>query len=191
MCAVQFPMLQNALFKTVLAIFAAAQTGASQQPAPTQNPGVTQGVAPGVTPTAPAHEFHPVPLPTLSPQVIELVKLEDRFQQDVAKGGGQAFASWFAPDGVTLNNGKPAVQGQRAIAAAANWDPKTYQLEWYVLGAQMGPSGDTGFTWGHYDAHSIGGRGQPVTSSGRYITFWKKVDGMWKVALDASALDSQ
>jgi ketosteroid isomerase-like protein len=91
---------------------------------------------------------------------------------------------------VTLSNGQPAVQGQRAIAGQANWDPKTYQLTWYAEGAQMGPSGDTGFTWGHYEAHGQDGKGQPTSTSGRYITFWKKVNGHWKVALDASANDA-
>ena len=54
----------------------------------------------------------------------------------------------------------------------------------------MGPSGDTGFTWGHYEAHGQDAKGQPKTTSGRYITFWKKVGGHWKVALDASADDA-
>jgi ketosteroid isomerase-like protein len=133
----------------------------------------------------------PLTQPTLSPGVIQLMELEGKFEQDVAKGGGKAFSSWFAEDAVTLNNGKPAVLGHRAIAANAIWDPKTYQLTWAPQGAQMGPSGDTGFTWGHYEAHSVDKNGQPVISSGRYITFWKKVaDGSWKVAMDASANDA-
>jgi ketosteroid isomerase-like protein len=129
----------------------------------------------------------PLTVPALSPGQMELIKLETDFCDAVAKGGGKAFASWFADDAVTLNNGKPAVLGRTAIAAEAVWDPKTYQLFWYAEGAQMGPSGDTGFTWGHYDAQSKDQNGQPVTLSGRYITFWKKVNNTWKVALDASA----
>ena len=128
----------------------------------------------------------PLSVPTLSPGVIELIKLEGEFSDSVGKGGGKAFASWFADDAVTLNNGKPAVLGRTAIAASAIWDPKTYQLSWYAEGAQMGPSNDTGFTWGHYDAVFIAAD-KPSTLSGRYITFWKKVRGTWKFALDASA----
>jgi ketosteroid isomerase-like protein len=127
--------------------------------------------------------------PALTPGELELVKLESQFQDAVSKGGGAAFASWFAEDGVTLNNGQPAVLGRQAIAGVANWDPKAYQLTWYVEGAQMGPSGDTGFTWGHYDAHVTSGV-TPKALSGRYITFWKKLHGTWKVALDASANDA-
>ncbi|HTV08564.1 MAG TPA: nuclear transport factor 2 family protein [Candidatus Aquilonibacter sp.] len=128
--------------------------------------------------------------PAISPGALELVKLEGDFENAVASGGGKAFASWFADDGVTLNNGQPAVRGQRAIAAQATWDPKQYQLTWYAEGAQMGPGGDTGFTWGHYEARGKDPKGNPVATSGRYITFWKKVKGHWKVALDASANDA-
>jgi ketosteroid isomerase-like protein len=51
----------------------------------------------------------------------------------------------------------------------------------------MGPSNDTGFTWGHYDATTLDKDGKSTVTGGRYITFWKKVKGEWKVALDASA----
>jgi ketosteroid isomerase-like protein len=138
--------------------------------------------------TAPVqHTLIPMPNPKVPPELMELVKLETEFEKSVAKGGGRAFASWFAADAVTLNNGQPAVLGHTAIAEHATWDPKDYQLTWYVEGAQMGPSGDTAFTWGHYDANGKDAAGKAFTFSGRYTTFWKKVSGQWKVALDASS----
>jgi ketosteroid isomerase-like protein len=126
--------------------------------------------------------------PTLSPGVLLLLELEGRFSQSVSEGGGKAFGTWFADDAVTLNNGKPAVLGRTAIAAQAQWDPKTYQLTWTPQGAQMGPSNDMGFTWGHYEGRSKDKNGEPVVISGRYFTVWKKLsDGTWKVAVDASS----
>ncbi len=120
--------------------------------------------------------------------MVELLDLEGRFAEAVAAGGGKAFAEWFADDAVVLNNGKPALLGRGAIAAQANWDPKKYQLTWTAEGAQMGPSNDMGFTWGHYEGRAIDADGQPVTTSGRYMTVWKKTKvAGWKVALDASA----
>jgi ketosteroid isomerase-like protein len=144
---------------------------------------------PAATPSqpAPAHVFIPMTVPKITPGQLELLKLEGDFSDAVTAGGGKAFSSWFAEDGVTLNNGKPAVLGRTAIAAIANWDPAQYKLSWYAEGAQMGPSNETGFTWGHYDATTTDKDGKATTLSGRYITFWKKVDGKWKVALDASA----
>ena len=94
-------------------------------------------------------------MPNLPPGVLELLKLEGQFSAAVTEGGGKAFSSWFADDGITLNNGQPAVIGRSAIASIANWDPATYKLSWYAEGAQMGPSNEAGFTWGHYDATTI------------------------------------
>jgi len=128
--------------------------------------------------------------PTLTPGALILINLEHRFAADVATGGGKAFATWFAEDAVSLSNGRPAVLGRGAVATNANWDPKTYQLTWTPTAAQMGPSNDMGFTWGHYEGKSRDAQGQPVLVSGRYITVWKKLpDGTWKVALDASATE--
>ena len=130
----------------------------------------------------------PLTQPSLTPGALLLLELEGRFAKAVEAGGGKAFSTWFADDAVTLNNGKPAVLGRTAIAAQAQWDPKTYQLTWTPQGAQMGPSSDMGFTWGHYEGHSKDKNGQSVVISGRYFTVWKKLaDGTWKVALDASA----
>ncbi len=130
----------------------------------------------------------PLTQPTLSPGVLQLMQLDAVFSRDTVRGGGKAFAEWFTDDALALNNGKAPVYGKTNIAADAAWDPKQYQLQWQPTGGQMGPSGDMGFTWGHYDGHSKDRNGNDVVTSGRYITVWKKLpDGTWKVALDASA----
>jgi ketosteroid isomerase-like protein len=164
--------------------------------ASTAFPAVAQS-SPGIGTTAPGYDAlaqssstisSPLTQPTLTPGVLLLLELEGRFAKAVETGGGKAFGTWFAEDAVTLNNGKPAVLGRTAIAAQAQWDPKTYQLTWTPQGAQMGPSNDMGFTWGHYEGHSKDKNGGPVVIAGRYFTVWKKLpDGTWKVALDASA----
>ena len=170
------------------ALFAPASLHAQNVPPPTSVPPSTNpGVAPPANGYKPAFTYTPLHTTPLSPGVLELLKLEGQFSAAVSAGGGKAFSSWFADDGVTLNNGQPAVRGRSAIASIANWDPANYKLSWYAQGAQMGPSNDAGFTWGHYDATTIGKDGKSITTSGRYITFWKKVHGEWKVALDASA----
>jgi ketosteroid isomerase-like protein len=148
------------------------------------------GAIPGLIPANPSpyKTINPLSVPDLSPGVVTLLELEGRFSQAVAEGGGKAFASWFADDAVTLSNGKPAVLGRGAIAASANWKPSEYQLTWVAQGAQMGPSNDMGFTWGHYESRATDRNGQPIVNTGRYITIWKKLkDGTWKVVMDASA----
>ena len=153
------------------------------------SPGIGSAAAPGYDVLGQSNATSsPLVQPTLTPGVLLLMELEGRFAKAVEAGGGKAFASWFADDAVTLNNGKPAVLGLAAITADAKWDPKTYQLSWVPQGAQMGPSNDMGFTWGHYEGHFKDKNGEPVVTSGRYLTVWKKLpNGSWKVAMDASA----
>jgi ketosteroid isomerase-like protein len=151
-------------------------------------------------PNAPASTFDPLASPsstgslltqpTLTPGDLVLLDLERRFAAAVAIGGGKAFANWFADDAVSLSNGRPALLGRGAIVASANWDPKTYQLTWTPTAAQMGPSNDMGFTWGHYEGRSRDVHGEPILVTGRYITIWKKFpDGTWKIVMDASATE--
>lgn len=138
--------------------------------------------------SAPAQSPNPLTNPTVKPDRMLLYDLEARFAKDVAERGGAAFADWFAEDGVALGNGKAPLVGRVAIAKSANWSPKDYQLTWTPTDASMSPSGDMGYTWGHYEGHSKDANGNPVTISGRYITIWRKQpDGNWKVVLDAGA----
>jgi ketosteroid isomerase-like protein len=131
---------------------------------------------------------NPLTDPTANPGKVLLYDLDAKFAKDVLARGGAAFADWFAPDGVALNNGQAPLEGVVAIAKSANWDPKVYQLTWTPTDAQMGPSGDMGYTWGHFEGHSKDAAGNPVVTSGRYITVWRKEkDGSWKVVLDAGA----
>jgi ketosteroid isomerase-like protein len=131
---------------------------------------------------------NPLTDPTVKPGKMILFDLEARFAKDVLERGGAAFADWFAEDGVALGNGQAPVVGKVAIAKSAAWDPKVYQLTWTPTDATMGPSGDIGYTWGHFEGHSKDANGNPVTTTGRYITIWRKQpDGNWKVVLDAGA----
>jgi ketosteroid isomerase-like protein len=125
---------------------------------------------------------------TVNPGKVLLFKLEAQFAHDVATRGGAAFADWFAGDGVALGNGAAPLIGKVAIAKDANWSAKDYQLTWTPTDAMMGPSGDMGYTWGHFEGHSKDANGNPITTTGRYITMWRREpDGKWKVILDAGA----
>lgn len=143
---------------------------------------------PGEQPASPNPLLNPLMDPTAKPGKVLLFDLDAKFARDVRERGGVAFADWFAEDGVALNNGQAPLIGLVAIAKSANWDPKVYQLTWTPTDAQMGPSGDMGYTWGHFEGQSKDAAGNPVTTSGRYITVWRRqANGTWKVALDAGA----
>lgn len=131
---------------------------------------------------------NPLADPTMGPGKAFLFNLEARFAKDVAERGGAGFASWFADDGVALGNGKPPVVGKVAIEKSATWSPQAYRLTWTPTDGMMGPSGDMGYTWGHFEGHSKDANGNPVTTSGRYMTIWRREkDGTWKVVLDAGS----
>lgn len=139
---------------------------------------------PSSAPAAP----NPLSDPTMNPGKTLLYDLEARFAKDVLEKGGAGFAEWFAEDGVALGNGAMPLIGRVAIAKSAGWSPQVYQLTWTPTDAVMGPSGDMGYTWGHFEGHSKDANGNPVTTSGRYMTIWRKgSDGQWKVVLDAGA----
>ena len=139
---------------------------------------------PGTQSTTP----NPLVDSTMSAGKMQLFDLDTRFAKDVAVRGVAAFADWFAEDGVELSNGAAPKVGRVAIAKSANWSPKEYQLTWTPTDAQMGPSGDMGYTWGHFEGQSKDANGNPVKTSGRYITVWRRqADGSWKVVLDAGA----
>lgn len=141
-------------------------------------------------PTAPSTTPNPLADPTMKPGKALLFDLEAKFAKDVAARGGEAFADWFADDGVALGNAAAPLIGKVAIARSAGWSPNAYQLTWTPTDGLMGPSGDMGYTWGHYEGHSKDANGNPVTTSGRYMTIWRKQpDGSWKVVLDAGSTE--
>ena len=143
---------------------------------------------PGSVPGAATNTANPLTDPTVKPGKMILFDLEARFAKDVLERGGAAFGEWFAEDGVEMSNGEAPVVGRIAILKADNWSPKQYQLTWTPTDAVMGPSGDMGYTWGHYECHSKDANGNPVTTSGRYLTIWRKqADGNWKVVLDSGS----
>lgn len=139
-------------------------------------------------PTAPPSAPNPLSDTTVKPGKMFLYDLEARFAKDVLERGGAGFAAWFAEDGVALGNGAKPLIGRVAIARSANWSPQAYQLIWTPTDAVMSPAGDMGYTWGHFEGHSKDANGNPITTSGRYMTIWRKEpDGSWKVVLDAGA----
>ena len=139
-------------------------------------------------PHSPSSAPNPLADPGMNSGKALLFDLEAKFAKDVLARGGAAFADWFADDGVALGNGAAPLIGKVAIERSANWSPKDYQLTWTPTDGQMGPSGDMGYTWGHFEGHSKDANGNPVTTTGRYMTIWRKQkDGSWKVVLDAGA----
>ncbi|HWR52440.1 MAG TPA: DUF4440 domain-containing protein [Bryobacteraceae bacterium] len=114
----------------------------------------------------------------------ELMQLDREFDEAVARGGSEAWASYFAEDGIMLPNGGAIVTGRQAIQETMNAafsNPK-FVLRWEPLGAAA--SGNMGFTYGLFRTSRPGADGKPVLGYGKYLTVWRKQRGGWKIVAD-------
>jgi ketosteroid isomerase-like protein len=112
-----------------------------------------------------------------------LMRLEAEFAKAVAEHGHQAFVTYFAEDGVELDDGG-GITSREAISKQPPW-PEGTSLTWTPVKADMAASGDLGYTYGNYVFKSKNKEGKIVASYGKYMSVWKKQkDGSWKVVVD-------
>lgn len=112
-----------------------------------------------------------------------LFKLEADFAKAVAEHGHAAFVSYFAEDGVELDDGS-GFTSRDEIAKQPAW-PEGTSLSWTPVRGDMAASGDLGYTYGTYIFKSKDKDGQIVSHYGKYMSVWKKQkDGSWKVVAD-------
>jgi len=108
----------------------------------------------------------------------------------VERGQAAAFLHYMAEDGLVLpGTGHPIDKTKyreavRRTAGAGETD-ETTGLKWEPLFADVSCSGDIGYTYGRYERTVTGPAGNRKTSSGYYVTIWKKqADGSWKFVFD-------
>jgi len=112
-----------------------------------------------------------------------LIKLEADFAKAVAEHGHDAFITFFAEDGVELEDGG-GVTTKEAMRKQPPW-PEGTLLTWTPVKADMAASEDLGYTYGDYVLKSKDKEGKAVVSYGKYVSVWKKQkDGSWKVTVD-------
>ncbi|MBZ5655938.1 MAG: nuclear transport factor 2 family protein [Acidobacteriia bacterium] len=112
-----------------------------------------------------------------------LVQLEADFAKAVAEQGRAAFVTYFADDGVELEEGG-GISTKDDIRKQPAWSEGT-SLTWTPVKADMAASGDLGYTYGNYVFKSKDKEGKPVTYYGKYTSIWKKQKGgSWKVVVD-------
>ncbi len=112
-----------------------------------------------------------------------LFNLEADFAEAVAEHGHAAFVSYFAEDGVELDDGG-GIASRDEIAKQPAW-PEGTSLSWTPVRGDMAASGDLGYTYGNYVFKSRNRDGKIVSTYGKYMSVWKKQkDGSWKVAVD-------
>ncbi|MGA2005534.1 MAG: nuclear transport factor 2 family protein [Terriglobales bacterium] len=112
-----------------------------------------------------------------------LFRLEAAFAQDAAQHGHDAFLTWFADNGVELDDGGGIVTKEE-MRKQSPWAEGT-SLTWTPVKADMAASGDLGYTYGNYVFKHKDKTGKLITDYGKYTSVWKKQkDGSWKVVVD-------
>jgi len=104
------------------------------------------------------------------------------FNQATAQRRADGWMQFMAPDGALI---RPAgtLTGSAVREAITNMFADTsFTLTWEPVQADVGGSGDLGYTIGHWVAHYRNDKGVPASSTGRYLTIWKQQsDRSWRV----------
>jgi len=112
-----------------------------------------------------------------------LIRLEADFARAVAKHGRAAFVTYFAENGVELQDGG-GITTREEMKKQQPW-PEGTSLTWTPVHADMAGTGDLGYTYGNYVFKSKDKAGKVIANYGKYVSIWKKQkDGTWKVVVD-------
>lgn len=122
--------------------------------------------------------------PSAAPDASVLMRADREFAADVAGGGADAWAGWFADGGAMIQEGTGEIRGRDAIRSAVAWlDRPGPSLTWEPTRADIAVSGDLGWTTGTWEVRPA--PDAAPTSRGLYVSIWRKQpDRSWKVVMD-------
>lgn len=127
------------------------------------------------------------PAVDLAAERAAIAAADREFDAATAKGGAEAWASYFAEDGLMLSDREGATHGREAIRKAMEpfFSNPDVSLRWTPLLQEVSNDATLGYTVGRYRAAAKTPEGEPVSLEGKYLSVWRKVaDGTWKVAVD-------
>ncbi len=99
---------------------------------------------------------------------------------------GATISNLFAPNGTTIFDGE-IHEGQAAIDAnrEEEWaENPDFTIGWTTTAVEVAASGDLAYERGTW-TYDPDGPGEAAEESGEYVTVWKKMDGQWRVMVDA------
>jgi ketosteroid isomerase-like protein len=115
----------------------------------------------------------------------QLMEADRAFNAMAQKEGlGKAFIAYAADSAILMRqeNQMPVI-GKGAITEVYSKITGS-RLSWEPTKAEIGASGDLGYTFGNYKVRE----GEEVRAHGVYVTIWKRQsDGSWKYVLDGGA----
>src|SRR5262245_17657632 len=123
-----------------------------------------------------------------------LIALDREWSQQV-KDLDKFMAKWAAEGSLNIP-GLPIATGLGPIRTTANsyGGVPGFSIRWSPAKADVGSSGDLGYTAGSYRLTKDDPKGTPVTETGKYVAVWKKDSGVWKAVefiFNADAMPKQ
>ncbi len=123
----------------------------------------------------------------------ELMQADRDFAKATAERGVEGWVSFFAEDGAQVPKDHDLVVGHEAIRAfmAPTFSKPEIKLVWEPVRADVGQSGDLGYTFGRAKImHTEPGAEPKVVARMKYVTVWKRQpDRSWKVVIDVGNED--
>jgi uncharacterized protein (TIGR02246 family) len=100
------------------------------------------------------------------------------------------IVSFYAEDAIEMASNTPIIQGKDAIRQwyEAWLTPAGVGMTFATTEVDVAASGDMAVERGSYRFTQDSPRGR-TEDVGKYVTVWKKVDGKWRVAIDAANSD--
>lgn len=121
----------------------------------------------------------------------EVADADRAFCQSTRQKGLEGWVEWFA-ENAALPQFNPPPVGKDGIrkAYAASFQVKDLDFQWWPDKAEILPTGDMGYTSGHYSRSWTDADGARRTRTGNYITVWQKQkDGAWRVLGDFGTIN--
>ena len=113
----------------------------------------------------------------------DILELERKSSKLLAAGNVAEMMKYMAEDVKLLNPGEQLLIGnhheKEALEAAR--DTEGLEMSFEPSGAEISYSGDMGYAYGEISMKLPDGSNQTE----KYVTIWKKIDGQWKVILQA------
>jgi ketosteroid isomerase-like protein len=95
-----------------------------------------------------------------------------------AAGVRDAFIEYAAADAILFRAGVGPIRGREAIGESfAAFGSAT--LTWSPEAGEVAAGGDLAYTWGWY-AYTADGK----SSTGNYVSIWRRIDGRWRYVVD-------
>ena len=109
----------------------------------------------------------------------------DRWQKAIAEDDVDAIVALHAPNAVLMFSNMPLASGSAAVRSLYNEMVKTPGLlmHWIPTRIEV-TSPTTALEYGTY-TESFDSPSGKMHDSGNYVVFWRKIDGRWRIALDA------